>query len=137
MISPPTKQPLPRERSKQLRLFGVRGSLLLSLITTAACTQGATIEITNDTSCTFNDVTGYKIHPRTGDRELVFSLPHIAPGETRPAYFEVSWQGRLEVVSERRPFYADEVEVTPGVDQFALSMSGGASASCLDGQQEQ
>ncbi|MEM1380835.1 MAG: hypothetical protein AAGH41_09445 [Pseudomonadota bacterium] len=109
-------------------------ALIFLTASVSACTQGATIEITNDTSCTFNDVTGYKIHPRTGDRELVFGLPHIASGETRPAYFEVNWEGRLEVVSERRPFYADEVEVTPGVDQFALSMSGGASASCHDGQ---
>ena len=109
---------------------------LLGCLTAAACSQGAVIEVTNDTECEFKDVIGYKIDPRTNERELVFSLYQIEPGATRPAYFELDWEGRLEVVSERPPFYTGEVNVTPGVETFSLAMSGGASASCLQGSQE-
>lgn len=101
----------------------------------AACSGGGVVEITNDTNCAFKDVKGYRMNPRNGERTLVFQLYDIAPGETRPGFFDQTWDGVMDVTSERPPFYTDTVAIVKGQEKFSLSMSAGASAACLaDGQ---
>ncbi|MEM9839193.1 MAG: hypothetical protein AAF830_08560 [Pseudomonadota bacterium] len=113
-----------------------RALTILALLGLVACSRGGVVEITNDTGCAFKDVSGYRVDPRTNERELVFRLYDIAPGETRPGFFDQTWNGDMEVTSERPPFYTDKVAIVKGEEKFSLAMSEGASAACLSGSPE-
>ena len=108
--------------------------VLAPTLALAACTQGAVIEVTNDTACEFKDVTGYRTNPRTNEREVIFQLYQIEPGATRPAYFMVTWEGPLEIVSERPPFFSGQAEITRGTERFTFAMAGDAPLKCLEGE---
>ena len=113
-----------------------RSLIVLACLGLAACSRAGVVEITNDTSCSFNDIKGFRTDPKTGERSVVFHLYTIAAGDTRPGFFDETWDGVFFLYSERTEFYTDQVEIRKGTERFSLSMPRGASAACLTGDQE-
>ncbi|GGY49524.1 hypothetical protein [Parvularcula lutaonensis] len=99
----------------------------------AACSQAVTIGVENDTVCTFRQIEGYKVHPRSGEYTLVFAIEEMQPLTRKPIYFKLDWEGELAVSAESPDQYITSVYVTPGITGYTLPLSPAAPADCLRG----
>lgn len=107
--------------------------LLASCLAVTACSQAVTIEVENDTACTFREIQGYKVHPRSGEYTLVFAIEELQPLSRKPIYFKLDWKGELAVTARSPDQYLTSVNVQDGINGYTLPLSPDAPADCLRG----
>jgi len=86
--------------------------------------------IRNETTCSFEDVEGYKVHPRSGEEEIVFAFARIDPRDERPAYFILDWNGVLRIKATQPEDFVWDVEVKSGIKTMVLPLNPQGPLNC-------
>jgi len=94
------------------------------------------LSVENDTTCTFKDLSGHWVDPRSGAETLAFRLDQVDPNAVRPVYLQNAKAWTLKITSERPPFYASQVDITPSREGQKVTMAPDASAACQQGAGE-
>lgn len=96
----------------------------------AGCSPDAVVMVYNDTTCSFEDVEGIKVHPKTGDEVTVFAFERIDPRDERPAFFRLDWEGTLRIKATQPEGFEADYEIKPGVKNLELRLTTNGPVKC-------
>ena len=114
------------ERKEEMR----KTLVVLSALGVAACSDGTVMTLSNQTTCSFEVVEGIKVHPRTGEETVVFSMDRVDPRDDRPVYFDLDWEGTLRITADQPVGYAQEFYVSPGMGNMTIPLTGDGPLDC-------
>ncbi|MEE4207667.1 MAG: hypothetical protein V2I43_00180 [Parvularcula sp.] len=108
----------------------MRVLLPTALFAVVGCSDGTVLVLKNETTCSFEEIEGIKINPRNGKETMVFALDRIDPGDDRPVYFDLDWEGTLRITASIPPGFQAEFPVTPDMEGEVLALNPNGPLEC-------